>query len=379
MERFILSYFNLLILPCLLSISFPLTVFAEDYTVKEKHELISSDNLKKGERLFYGLIKTEDNTINCSSCHNTAIIDTFNWSPSALEIAKLDMDSSSFANSLLNPVTKKISEAHKNIRLSAEQTELIRYYLKNIKSEGLIKSKILVTKLAFFIFFILLIIAALIDLSFTKFIKFKPLHGLIILISLIFIFKIIIQDAIGLGRTKNYAPHQSIKFSHQVHATDNKIDCFYCHHTAETAKSAGIPSTNVCLNCHELIREGTNSGRFEIKKILTNAENGRSNEWIRVHKLPDHVFFSHAQHAGVGKLECKDCHGFVKEEHLLKQYSELSMGWCLDCHRTTNVNFLSSKYYEKTFKEYHEQFKINAIDSLTIAQLGGENCMKCHY
>jgi len=133
------------------------------------------------------------------------------------------------------------------------------------------------------------------------------------------------------------------------------------------------------MNCHELVREGTNSGRFEINKIITNWEKEQSTHWIRIHKLPDHVFFSHAQHAGVGKLDCSECHGKVEESHLLRQYSDLSMGWCLDCHRTRKVNFLGNEYYEKTFKEFHEKFKKNTLDSLTVAELGGVNCMKCHY
>ncbi len=164
-----------------------------------------------------------------------------------------------------------------------------------------------------------------------------------------------------------------------MHAQDNKIDCIYCHHIAEDARSAGIPSTNVCMNCHELVREGTHSGRFEIQKILTHMDKKEAVDWIRIHKLPDHVFFSHAQHAGVGKLDCSECHGIVKDMHLLKQEEDLSMGWCLECHRTRKVNFLGNEYYEETFEEYHEQFKNSELDSLTVAQMGGENCMKCHY
>lgn len=384
MKRNIYSYLKLLLLFFLLSSFSSQKLFSEDIkpeSQKEVHDSFAADDLKMGERLFFGLIITDDNTINCASCHNTEVIDTFNWNPSALEIAISTqyMDSATFANSLLNPVTKRISEAHENVKLSPEQIVDIRNYLDTFRIEGLKEPKMLATKLAFFIFLILLLIAAFIDLSYTKFIKFKPVHILVMLFAIAFIFKIIVHDAIGLGRTIEYAPLQPIKFSHKVHATDNKIDCMYCHHSAETAKSAGIPSTNVCLNCHELVREGTNSGRFEINKILTNVENNHSTEWIRIHKLPDHVFFSHAQHAGVGKLDCTECHGLIKEDHLAKQYSELSMGWCLDCHRAKNVDFLSNEYYEKTFEEFHKQFKENALDSLTVAELGGEDCMKCHY
>jgi hypothetical protein len=377
----ILDYFKSILFLSILFVFLTTNSYAEDNDPNKHHNSGNSKELKIGERLFLGLIKTGDNTINCISCHNTAVIDTFNWNPNALEIALSvqKMDSAAFANSLLNPVTKRISEVHKDVKLSPEQIVLIKQYLHNFETKGLDKPKMLVTKLAFMIFLIILLAAAVIDLSITKKIKFKAVHGIVILFALAFILKTIVHDAIGLGRTKNYAPLQPIKFSHQIHATENKIDCIYCHHTVETAKSAGIPSTNVCMNCHELVREGTNSGRFEINKILANVENNKSTEWIRIHKLPDHVFFSHAQHAGVGKLECAECHGPIEESHLVSQYAELSMGWCLDCHRTKKVDFMSNEYYKETFKEYHEQFKNNTIDSLTVAELGGENCMKCHY
>ena len=384
MKRFIFNNLKIISLFIGLFYFFDLQVFAQEVDSNknlQSHNLFKTADFKIGERLFLGLIKTEDNTINCASCHNITVIDTFNWNPSALEIAISTqyIDSAAFANMLLNPLTKKISEAHKNVKLSAEQIVLIKQYLNNFIISGLEKPKMHITRLLFFIFLIVLFVVAFIDLTFTKKIKFKPIHGLIMIVTLFFIFKIIVEDAIRLGRTKDFAPLQTIKFSHQVHATDNKIDCFYCHHTAETAKSAGIPSTNVCMNCHELVREGTNSGRFEINKIITNWEKGQSTQWIRIHKLPDHVFFSHAQHAGVGKLDCSECHGKVEESHLLTQYSDLSMGWCLDCHRTRKVNFLGNEYYEKTFKEFHEKFKKNTLDSLTVAELGGVNCMKCHY
>jgi hypothetical protein len=375
MKKDILYFFKLLFLPCLFFL------FSFYYSSASTDSTANAGDIKIGERLYYGLIVTGDNTVNCASCHNTAVIDTFNWNPSVVDLAysTQDLDSAAFANTLLNPVTKRISDAHENIQLSSEQILLIRKYINTFKKDGLTKPKMLVTRLAFFILLIIVFIAAFIDLTFTKIIRFKPLHGAIMFIALAFIFKIIYEDAVGLGRSENYAPLQPIKFSHKVHATDNKIDCFYCHHTAETAKSAGIPSTNVCLNCHELVREGTNSGRYEIQKILSNAENGHSTEWIRIHKLPDHVFFSHAQHVGVGKLDCSECHGNIKEDHLAKQYEDLSMGWCLECHRTRKVDFLGNDYYEQTFEAYHEQFKNKMLDSLTIAEMGGENCMKCHY
>ncbi|MFP4025352.1 MAG: cytochrome c peroxidase [Thiohalospira sp.] len=370
---------NYYLKPKLIPLIFCLLTF--NYAFADNTDTIQSKDIELGKRLFYGLIITGDHAVNCASCHNTATIDTFNWNPSVVELAisTEHMDSAAFANTLLNPVTKKISEAHQNIQLNAEQIVLVRNYINSFKTSGLTEPKLLVTRLALFIFSIIIFLLAIADLAFTKIIKFKPLHGAVMLLALFFIFKIIYEDAVGLGRSQGYAPLQPIKFSHKVHATDNKIDCFYCHHSAEDAKSAGIPSTNVCLNCHELVREGTHSGRFEIQKILTLAENKQSTAWIRIHKLPDHVYFNHAQHVGVGKLDCAECHGDIKNEHLAKQHADLSMGWCLDCHRTRKVNFIGNEYYETTFKEYHKKFINSSLDSLTIAQMGGENCMKCHY
>src|SRR5690606_24432549 len=130
---------------------------------------------------------------------------------------------------------------------------------------------------------------------------------------------IISTDAMRLGRQQDYAPDQPVKFSHKVHVGENGIDCKYCHTTVEHGKSAGIPATNLCMNCHIIIREGTNSGKFEIAKIVNAVEKGEPIEWVRIHNLPEHVFFSHAVHVGSGKLDCTQCHGQVKEMDIMKQ------------------------------------------------------------
>ena len=119
--------------------------------------------------------------------------------------------------------------------------------------------------------------------------------------------------------------------------------------------------------------------RFEINKIVAAYEETKmAIEWIRIHNLPDHVFFSHAQHVGVGKLECEECHGEVDEMDVVYQYSDLSMGWCLDCHRTRKVQFIENDYYQ-IFKEYHEKISSGIIDSVLVEQIGGTQCQKCHY
>ena len=107
-------------------------------------------------------------------------------------------------------------------------------------------------------------------------------------------------------------------------------------------------------------------------------EEGRSIKWVRIHQLPDHVFFAHAQHVGAGKLDCTQCHGEVKEMHILKQENDLSMGWCLECHRNTKVDFVDNEYYQ-TFEQLHKELSEGLRDSITASDIGPTECAKCHY
>ena len=244
--------------------------------------------------------------------------------------------------------------------------------------EGPQGEKVNVVWLVGLLLLVIVIFGSLIDLIFTKKVRPRAIVVIALMVSFGWLAKILYTEAVDLGRQQAYAPLQPIKFSHEVHAGQNQTDCLYCHSTAEYSKSAGIPSVNVCINCHIIVREGTNSGKFEIDKIHHAFENNIPVEWVRVHNLPDHVFFSHAQHVGAGKLDCAQCHGNVEEMDVLEQHSELSMGWCLDCHKTQKVQFLGNDYYT-TFKDFHDQIKSGQIDSVTVAQVGGTDCMKCHY
>jgi hypothetical protein len=132
------------------------------------------------------------------------------------------------------------------------------------------------------------------------------------------------------------------------------------------------------MNCHIIVREGSRSGKFEISKLIEAHEEGRSIEWIRIHKLPDHVFFSHAQHVGAGKLDCVQCHGKVEEMHVVRQEKDLSMGFCLDCHRTTKVDFKDNNYYS-IYKSLHDDIRKGLRDSIVAADIGANDCAKCHY
>ena len=216
----------------------------------------------------------------------------------------------------------------------------------------------------------------------------KPLFGMGMFILVCFLGYSTYDGATALGRQENYMPDQPIKFSHALHAGTNKIDCRYCHVGAEKGKSAVIPSMNVCMNCHYDVQEGTQYGTTEIAKIYKsvgfNPENlqyeGEQEpvEWVRVHNLPDHVYFNHAQHANVGEIECQTCHGPVEEMEVLYQYESLSMGWCVNCHRETEVQFATNSFYGD-YDELHKDLASGKLDAVHVVDIGGTECQKCHY
>ena len=227
---------------------------------------------------------------------------------------------------------------------------------------------------------------------------------------------------IGLGRQKNYMPKQPIFYSHEVHAGVNQISCLYCHGGAQDSKQAGIPSVNTCMNCHKAVAEYTGklalqradgtpvNGTEEIKKLYAyagwnpetksyNPDNNKDGipdgakpiEWVKIHNLPDHVYFNHSQHVTVGKQQCQSCHGNIQEMPEVKQFSDLSMGWCVNCHRQTKVNFEGNKFYS-IYESFHKQMadslkdshghmvaNPDKLDSVTVEKIGGTECQKCHY
>jgi mono/diheme cytochrome c family protein len=188
-----------------------------------------------------------------------------------------------------------------------------------------------------------------------------------------------VEKAQKLGRSKGYAPEQPIKFSHKIHAGTNQINCLYCHASAEKSKSASIPSVNVCMNCHKAVQEGRSpEGTAEIAKILDAYNNNVPIKWVKIHNLPDHVYFNHSQHVKAGKIECQKCHGPIETMEKVAQFSSLSMGWCINCHRQTEVQFASNNYYSQ-FEKLHEDVKSGKIKTVTEGMVGGTECQKCHY
>ena len=191
----------------------------------------------------------------------------------------------------------------------------------------------------------------------------------------------------NIGVYQDYAPEQPIKFSHKIHAGDNKINCVYCHSGAEKGRVAGIPSVNVCMNCHRGISSGRLYGTKEINKIYQAAgwnpetqqydKEAKAIKWVRVHNLPDFSYFNHSQHVVVGKQICQTCHGPVQTMDVMKQFAPLTMGWCVNCHRTTAVD-INNAYYNKIHKQLLEKNKNNK-NKFFVNDIGGLECSKCHY
>ena len=216
---------------------------------------------------------------------------------------------------------------------------------------------------------------------------------LLLLSSAYFVYGYFMQVGVDQG----YMPVQPIHYSHKIHAGANQIECKYCHSSARVSKHSGIPSLNVCMNCHQNIAEYNGEEDLEngytkdfytkeIKKLYAavgwDEENQRYTgetqpvKWVRIHNLPDFVYFNHAQHVQVGEIACQKCHGPVEEMEIMYQYSPLTMGWCINCHRETNVKVESNEYYAKIHEALSKKY---GVEKLTVAQMGGLECGKCHY
>lgn len=214
----------------------------------------------------------------------------------------------------------------------------------------------------------------------------------LLLASAYFVYGFLMQ----IGVDQNYEPIQPIHYSHRIHAGDNEINCKYCHSAARVSKNGGIPSLNVCMNCHKNIAEVAEttatpeySKAFydeQIQKLYTavgwdkatQSYTGKTQpvKWVRIHNLPDFVYFNHSQHVTVAGIECQTCHGPVQEYEIQKQFAPLTMGWCINCHRKTEVKMEGNEYYTKIHDELSKKY---GVDKLTAAQMGGLECGKCHY
>ncbi len=208
------------------------------------------------------------------------------------------------------------------------------------------------------------------------FLKSPAVVGLVTMIFVAVMGKVVIDGLYTVGIQQGYQPTQPIAFSHQLHAGQYEIDCQYCHTGVEISASANIPSVNICMNCHSAIQNvGGEPGMSpEIQKLYTAMEENKPIEWVRIHNLPDLAYFNHSQHVKVGEVECQTCHGPIEEMDVVYQYSSLTMGWCIDCHRNTEIN-VDNGYYDK-LTALHEGAQKTA---LRVQDIGGLECAKCHY
>lgn len=220
-----------------------------------------------------------------------------------------------------------------------------------------------------------------------KWIRTHKVHFAVINIFLVAVFCVYGWEYLwGIDVTPGYHPSQPINFRHDIHAGVNGIACLYCHSGAEKGKVAGIPTLNVCMNCHKGIQGSNPEFQKEISKIYYavgwDAQKGAYTnpqhpvEWNRVHSLPDFAYFNHAQHVVVGKLDCKNCHGDVATFTTDQQFAPLTMGWCIDCHRATPVQMQGNGYYAKLHEALMKQ---DTSRHVTEAEMGGLECGKCHY
>jgi cytochrome c2 len=247
--------------------------------------------------------------------------------------------------------------------------------------------------------------------------KNKKVVGLLVTVVVLIVLKFVWDSLLGIGVYTNYQPHQPIKFSHKIHAGEIGISCVYCHTGVTESKQAAIPSASTCMNCHKGVKEGAQYGKVEIAKIYASIgfdpekdiyienyyqkpyedmasiyENWLGDgdayrqvqpfiqkpiSWVQIHKLPDHAYFNHAQHFNVGGIECETCHGPVKEMEEVYQYSPLTMGWCINCHRETKVKYEENPYYDKLHDYLSKRYKEGA--QFTVSRIGGLECGKCHY
>lgn len=220
-------------------------------------------------------------------------------------------------------------------------------------------------------------------LDIPKIVKSTPFIGIMTVLFVMIVTKSVIDGLFSVGIQQGYQPSQPIAFSHKLHAGQYEIACQYCHTGVMKAKSANIPSPNICMNCHQQILPESP----EIQKIYaaidfdpetqTYGDNQQPIEWVRVHNLPDLAYFNHSQHVKVAGLECETCHGNVREMEVVYQHSRLTMGWCISCHRETQVNAGGNAYYDKLLQIHASENGEGA--PMYVSDIGGLECSKCHY
>ena len=248
-----------------------------------------------------------------------------------------------------------------------------------------------------------------------KYKKYVGISALVIVISLIVS---LFLGLYSIGVVEAYQPSQPIAFPHAIHAGTNGIDCKYCHNSVTKSKSAGLPTVNICMNCHKQINGRTPAQQEQIAKIYDAAGwnpegagkyTGKTKPivWNKVHVLPDHVYFNHSQHVVVGGVDCKQCHGDMTkmvetakvqtiaelnkvEGNIPLTKPTLTMGWCIECHGVKEISTgaITDTKKDGYYAEIHKRLMNNdktlygkylEDGKVTVSELGGWECVKCHY
>lgn len=336
-----------------------------------------SGAFRTGEKSFQAIVNTDG--VSCVECHYFEESDTLNWNPSAMDLAGRvliynEEGIGEYFSDLKGDVLKK---AHSGISISNEQQAELIAYLNHLHATPYLASSPTRWRMLLFLGMVLFLILLRVEKRTLK--KLPGIARRIMgLAALAVIGVIFVQDALGFNLSKNYEPVQPIKFSHSIHATDNKIDCNYCHPGVLKGKNAGVPPVSLCMNCHKHQQEGTRTGKFEIRKILQAAEDSVAIRWVRIHNLPDFTYFNHMQHVTIGEVECLTCHGDVETMHIVKQVEDLSMGWCIKCHDETKVDF-SNIYYKTYYPALNDSLLTGRMDSIMVSDINGRQCSVCHY
>ena len=332
---------------------------------------------QEGEKSFQGIVNTDG--ISCIECHYFNESDSINWNPSAMDLTdRVEIYKEKGIEQYFSDLEGKVlKKAHAGINISDEQQSDLIAYLDHLQINPFVPSAPLRWKMILFIgMFVFLILLRIEKKGLGKLPKVA--RRILGLAAWGVIGVIIVQDALGFNLSKNYAPVQPIKFSHLIHATDNKIDCNYCHPGVLKGRNAEVPPVSLCMNCHKHQQEGTRTGRFEIRKVLQAAEDSVAIRWVRIHNLPDFTYFNHMQHVTIGGVECITCHGEVENMHVVKQVEDLSMGWCIKCHDETKVDF-SNTYYKTYYPALNDSLLTGRIDSIMVSDINGRECSVCHY
>jgi len=308
---------------------------------------------------------------SCAQCHPMQQQDTFVFSPSILEIqpATKAMSFEDF-DELIHDAwgSDALMDAHVDMHFDSLDLLLLKKFIETYPSNAFEKKKIHYSlyMLAIGVVLLLFVLPYLVIAGWKK---NRWSFYLVFIAGLGSVLFYVFFMAFHEGHSPGYSPRQPIKFSHLLHAAENEIDCMYCHYQQEGSNNIGIPTTELCMQCHMLVREGANAGEFELKKLIAAWDNHAGIEWVKVQHLPDHVFFNHAAHIDHAGLDCAECHGEVEAMHQVSAINRMSMGWCLDCHRDANVN-MKTVYFHNYFTAY---------DSLPFTKLGGEDCSTCHH